>query len=223
MPVAELLWNLLLRKMFELSHSKICRLRHALARLRQPNQRVVSLFFFNENEVALLRQIALQQEFRSAQAEINYKGRVVFQDFDVCFPAPRTGVFDQVATQLEIGLFKASVSLPNPPLPEPLNLADFAIQRYPVGARGIGIHRDGIRYRQIVVIITLDGASRLFTCSDRRGKSKRRIDDRPGRLVLLSAEGFAGRFGEDARPLHGVDRVNGGRLSLGFRTVSQPN
>ena len=52
-----------------------------------------------------------------------------------------------------------------------------------------------------------------------QGRSKRRIDDRPGRLVLLSAEGFAGRSGEDARPLHGVDRVNGGRLSLGFRTA----
>ena len=79
-----------------------------------------------------------------------------------------------------------------------------------------------MKYRQIVVIITLDGASRLFTCADRQGSAKRRIDDRPGRLVLLSADGFAGRSGEDARPLHGVDRVSGGRLSLGFRTAPQP-
>jgi hypothetical protein len=40
--------------------------------------------------------------------------------------------------------------------------------------------------------------------------------------VLLSADGFAGRSGEDARPLHGVDRVSGGRLSLGFRTAPHP-
>ena len=124
------------------------------------------------------------------------------------FPAPRTGAFDQVATQLETGLFRASVDLPNPPLSEAFNLADFAIQHYPVGARGIGIHRDGMKYRQIVVIITLEGASRLFTCADRQGRAKRRIDDRPGRLVLLSADGFAGRSGEDARPLHGVDGVS---------------
>jgi hypothetical protein len=35
--------------------------------------------------------------------------------------------------------------------------------------------------------------------------------------VLMSADGFAGRQGDSARPLHGVDRVTGGRLSLGFR------
>ena len=169
----------------------------------------------------MLRKTALAQEFRRAQNEIKHKGRAVFQDFDVCFPAPRTGAFDQVATQLETGLFRASVDLPNPPLTEALTLADFAIQHYPVGACGIGIHRDGMRYRQIVVIITLDGASRLFTCADRQGGRKRRIDDRPGRLVLLSADGFAGRSGEDARPLHGVDQVAGGRLSLGFRTSPQ--
>ncbi len=223
MPVAELLWNLLVHKMFELSHTRIKQLCHALARLQQPNRRCVSLFFFNKDEVALLRQTALNQEFRKARPEINHKGRAVFQDFDICFPAPRAGVFDQLATQLETGLIRASVSLPNPPLAEPLNLLDFAIQRYPVGARGIGIHRDGVRYRQIVVIITLDGTSRLFTCADRQGKAKRRINDCPGRLVLLSAEGFAGRSGEDARPLHGVDSVNGGRLSLGLRTASKPN
>ena len=208
--------------MFELNERRIKQLRYALARLRRPDRRCVSLAFFSPDEVALLRQTALAQEFRRAQNEIRHKGRMVFQDFDVCFPAPRTGAFDQVATQLETGLFRASVDLPNPPLSKPLNLPDFAIQHYPVGARGIGIHRDGMRYRQIVVIITLDGASRLFTCADRQGRAKRRIDDRPGRLVLLSADGFAGRSGEDARPLHGVDRVSGGRLSLGFRTAPQP-
>ena len=208
--------------MFELNDIKIRQLRHALARLQRPDRRCVSLAFFTADEVALLRQTALAQEFRRAQNEIRHKGRTVFQDFDVCFPAPRSGALYQVAAQLETGLFRASLDLPNPPLSKALNLTDFAIQHYPVGARGIGIHRDGMKYRQIVVIITLDGASRLFTCADRQGRAKRRIDDRPGRLVLLSADGFAGRSGEDARPLHGVDRVSGGRLSLGFRTAPQP-
>ena len=45
------------------------------------------------------------------------------------------------------------------------------------------------------------------------------IDDRPGRIVLLSAPAFAGRTGEAARPLHGVDHVQGGRLSLGLRVI----
>ena len=43
------------------------------------------------------------------------------------------------------------------------------------------------------------------------------INDKPGRIVLLSAPSFAGRKGGEARPLHGVDNVHGGRLSLGLR------
>ena len=94
---------------------------------------------------------------------------------------------------------------------------DFAIQRYPPGSRGIGIHRDGLRYRHIVVIATLAGKARLFSTPSRDCRKRRVIDDRPGRIVLLSAPAFAGRTGETARPLHGVDRVQGGRLSLGLR------
>ena len=96
---------------------------------------------------------------------------------------------------------------------------DFAIQRYPPGSRGIGIHRDGLRYQHIVVIATLAGQSRLFVVPSRDGGQRRVIDDRPGRIVLLSAPGFAGRTGEEARAFHGVDRVQGGRLSLGLRDV----
>ena len=108
--------------MFELNQGRIRQLRHALARLQRPDRRCVSLAFFTPDEVELLRQTALAQEFRRAKDEIRHKGRTVFQDFDVCFPAPRTGAFDQVATQLETGLFRASVDLPNPPLSEALNL-----------------------------------------------------------------------------------------------------
>ncbi|HBD51276.1 MAG TPA: hypothetical protein DC036_02165, partial [Alphaproteobacteria bacterium] len=53
--------------------------------------------------------------------------------------------------------------------------------------------------------------------SDRAGGGKRRIDDRPGRIVLLTATGFDGRDDESVRPLHTVDQVTEGRLSLGFR------
>jgi hypothetical protein len=102
-------------------------------------------------------------------------------------------------------------------LPQGIKLNDFAIQRYPAGSRGIGIHRDGRRYHGIVIIITLAGISRLASCSDRAGGGRRRIDDRPGRIVLLTASGFDGRDDEDVRPLHTVDQITDGRLSLGFR------
>ena len=73
----------------------------------------------------------------------------------------------------------------------------------------------------IVVIATLAGQSRLFVAPSRDGGKRRVIDDRPGRIVLLSAPGFAGRTGEVARAFHGVDRVQGGRLSLGLRVECQ--
>ena len=95
-----------MRRMFELNDGRVRQLRRGLSRLQQPDRRYVSFSFFTGEEVALLRQTALAQEFRRAQNEIRHKGRAVFQDFDVCFPAPRTGAFDQVATQLETGLFR---------------------------------------------------------------------------------------------------------------------
>ena len=55
------------------------------------------------------------------------------------------------------------------------------------------------------------------SCADRAGSGKRRIDDRPGRVVLLTATEFDSRSDEAVRPLHMVDKVHGGRLSIGFR------
>jgi len=141
----------------------------------------------------------------------------VFQDFDICFPAPRIEAFDRFANCLEIGLFQAGRMITPSPFLSDFRFNDFAIQRYAPGSRGIGIHRDGLRYRHIVVIATLAGKSRLFSTPSRDGGKRRVIDDRPGRIVLLSAPAFAGRAGEAARPLHGVDHVEGGRLSLGLR------
>ena len=205
--------------MFERDQGRNKQIASALKRLAKPACRVTSLHFFNDAEIDTLRKAANQQDFRRAQGTINYQGRSTFQDFDVCFPASRQGIFDKLASYLEASLWMAGQSLAQNPFTHPFRLEDFAIQKYPAGSRGIGIHRDGQRYHQIVIIICLDGKSRLFSCDDRSGTGKRIIDDRPGRMVLLSAPGFSNRDGEDARPLHGVDRVEQGRLSLGFRAA----
>ena len=65
--------------------------------------------------------------------------------------------------------------------------------------------------------MNLSGYSELFACKDRGGSGRIVINDRPGRIVLLSAPRFAGRADMAARPLHGVDNIKGGRLSLGLR------
>lgn len=203
--------------LFAATPDRINAMRRALVRLRAPTRRVASLDFLTSAELEALRSYADRQTFRTATPQIEHRGNRVFQDFDVCFPAPRDAAFAHLADFLETSLDVASAGLPEPPLAPGIILNDFAIQRYPAGSRGIGVHRDGKRYRGIVVIVTLAGDSRLFTCADRQGRGARRIDDRPGRIVLLSAAGFAAREGEDARPLHGVDHVRTGRLSLGFR------
>ena len=196
---------------------RVAAMRRALMRLQAPERRVTSLEFLTATEIDRLGDYARHQTYRTATPQIEHRGNHVFQDFDVCFPAPREGVFAQLSTLLETTFQQACTLMTPPPLPPGIVLNDFAIQRYPAGSRGIGIHRDGKRYRGIVVIITLAGTSRLFTCDDRQGAGIRRIDDRPGRIVLLSAEGFAAREGEQARPLHGVDQLRSGRLSLGLR------
>ena len=187
----------------------------ALQRLRAAPRGIISLDFLMPAELAALRAQCGTVDFRRATAEIAYKGRRVYQDFDVCFPAPRRGAFAGLADCLETCVQDASSRLSA--LPDGIRFNDFAIQRYPAGSRGIGIHRDGRRYHGLVIIITLAGESRLASCSDRAGGGKRRIDDRPGRIVLLTATGFDGRDDESVRPLHTVDQVTEGRLSLGFR------
>ncbi len=204
--------------MFEITHKRHNKLRAALARLVSSSRRWVSLDFFTDAEITALKKLAGAQIFRTAQVEIVHRENRVFQDFDVCFPAPRFGAFDDLASGLESGLYSAGSELAHNPFETRFQFDDFAIQRYSPGSKGIGIHRDGKRYKYIIVIITIAGQSRLFSTASRVGETRQRIDDRPGRLVLLTADGFAGLHGKNARPLHGVDCVRSGRLSIGFRS-----
>ena len=206
--------------MFGLDPSRVGQLRRALDRLAQPGRKWISFAFLTKDEVACLTKLAERQSFRSAHPEVDHKSNRVFQDFDICFPAPRIDAFDQFAHCLERGLFEAGQMITPSPFSTDFRFNDFAIQRYPPGSRGIGVHRDGLRYRHIVVIATLAGKSRLFSTPSRDGLKRRVIDDRPGRIVLFSAPAFAGRADEAARPLHGVDHVQGGRLSMGLRVES---
>ena len=207
--------------MFTLDQTRRTILARALERLARPDRLWVSFQFLSPDEVACLKALANLQKFRCARPEVVHKTKRVFQDFGICFPAPRIGAFDQCASFLEYGLYEAGKTLQKTPFKKPFILNDFAVQRYAPQSRGIGVHRDGTRYKNIVVIIALSGKSRLFATNDRSGKQRQVINDKPGRIVLLSATDFAGREGDAARPLHGVDNVTHGRLSLGFRVENK--
>ena len=169
--------------------------------------------FFTAEEVTALNDAALSLPFRKARANV---GNNVHQDFDICFPAPMEGVFDSLARGLE--QLAANLSNRLPELFEaPLIINDFAVQRYPKYSAGIGVHKDALSYRNLVFIITLSGTSQLFTCNERDGSNRQLIDDSPGRLVLLPAPGLSYLSEPKMRPLHGVDNITDGRLSIGFR------
>ncbi len=169
--------------------------------------------FFTAEEISALKDAALGLSFRKARSNV---GNNVHQDFYICFPAPMEGVFDRLRRGLE--RLGASLYHRQPDLFEAsLIINDFAVQCYPTNSAGIGIHKDALSYRNLVFIITLSGASQLFTCSDRCGSGRQLIDDSPGRLVFLPAPGLSYLPEPKMRPLHGVDNITDGRLSIGFR------
>ena len=173
----------------------------------------ISCPFFTEDEVQQMRKDVSTLPFRDAQSVV---GNGVHQDFQVCFPAPRIASLDAVASLLEKGLNQ--IGQKNDIFESDIVLNDCAVQRYHAQSRGIGIHKDGLRYRNIVIIITLSGTSTLYGCTTREGAGRQVIDDGPGQLVLLAAPGFKGLASAADRPLHGVDNVTDGRLSIGLRS-----
>ena len=180
--------------------------------------------FFTQHQIDALITATHALQFRTARPS---SGHNVHQDFEICFPAPLTNLFAQTANMIETALcrFRQKHAWHDALFDDVFSINDFAVQKYPPGSKGIGIHKDSQRYRLLIFIITLAGRSELFIAQDRDGRGRQLIDDSPGRLVILPAPGFAGLKTEADRPLHGVDHVydgghgggQGGRLSIGFR------
>ena len=197
--------------MFSPSSDQIDVFHNALNELAKPDRCYTSFAFFSAVEIDAMIQQTSSLLFRTATAVV---GNNVHQDMEVCFPAPRQGVFDECATLLETIIHGWS-GFKDHMLPD-FQLNDFAVQKYGAGSNGIGIHKDGLRYKMLVFIITLAGSSRLFYTNQRQGGKRYAINDTPGRLVILKAHQFKD-MADDERILHGVDRLAGGRLSIGFR------
>ncbi len=138
----------------------------------------------------------------------------VRQDFELCMAIPERGLLRACAATLE-GLLNAALErLKHQPLDHPLHFNDLIVQRYPRGSFGITAHRDHLRYRDLVALVTLSGAARFCLCDDRAGRGARALPCPPGHLLLMRAPGFGKR---PDRPFHFLDRVTRPRLSLGLR------
>ena len=101
--------------MFAATPKRIAAMRRALVRLSAAGTRAVSLSFLDGQKSKALRGMAAMQAFRTATPSIEYRGNSVRQDFDVCFPAPRQGVFDRLATCLETVIAEACDTMLEPP------------------------------------------------------------------------------------------------------------
>lgn len=185
----------------------------ALEALAQPGRGAVSLPWLDGGRLAALRRSASRLGFRPARPEVGEPGRSVFQDFEIALDVPSRGLLRGFVAELERDLAQALASLGAPPIAPP-RLNDVVVQRYHAGSRGISPHRDHLRYRDLVVLLTLSGRARLFLCDDRTGAGAEEVDIAPGRLLLMRAPGFAG---SDERPFHQLQAVTARRYGLGLR------
>ena len=202
---------------FNFNHNHVKNLRRGLESISDNKNVYFSLSLLNKNQLASLIKDISHFKFRKAKA---ITGNSVSQDFDVCFPAPRINSLEKLASLLE-KLFSESLSeIDNPPIKPPC-FNDLAIQKYHKNSSGISPHRDHKKYTGVIVIVTLKGESQLSICENRNGVNTEVINDKPGRIVILPATNFITLSGDNLRPLHFVDNIHKGRLSIGLRQNSE--
>lgn len=152
--------------------------------------------------------------YRPAKPVVGEGDQQVYQEFEICMPVPDGSPFHDCRDALERHLARALREMPSPPLERPPRLNDLVVQRYPAGSRGITAHRDHVRYRDLVAVVTLAGRARFFVSPTRSGEGAREVPIPPGSVVLMRAPGFAGR---DDRPFHFLTDVTEERVCLGLR------
>jgi hypothetical protein len=152
--------------------------------------------------------------YRPAKPVIGAGERAVYQDFEICMPVPQGSLFHACAEAVQQLLPLALAELDEPPLAAAPPLNDLVVQRYAPGSRGITPHRDHVRYRDLVAIVTLAGQARFFVCRERSGTDAREVAIPPGSLLLMRAPGFAGR---SDRPFHFLSDVTSTRVCVGIR------
>lgn len=173
-----------------------------------------SLPLLDAEGCARLSAAAESLAYRPGRPVIGSGDKAVHQDFDVALDFPLDNPIHAFTAALDTLLAEALVLAPLLEEVPDFHLNDLIVQRYRHGSFGITPHRDHLRYRGLVAIVTLRGAAPLFVCADRQGKGAREVPAEPGRLVLMRAPGYRA---PDPRPFHYLGKVTEERLSLGLR------
>ena len=202
-----------------LNKSSVNKLMKGLVNINQEKSNHISIPFISKPFIFELIEQASILHFRKARALV---GNSVTQDFEVCFPAPRDGAIDILATSIERLFLEAINLLHEPPIKGP-KFNDIAMQRYVSGSVGISPHKDHKKYTSVIIIVTLSGRSNFCVCDDRNGKNAKILDDSPGNILILPATGFKVLSNVFNRPIHFVNSISDGRLSIGLRQNNEIN
>ena len=208
---------MLINQKISLNEASIEDLKSGLIEVMKNKKHFISIPFIPKIFInALIIQVS-KLKFRKARPLV---GNSVTQDFEVCFPAPREEAIDTLARSIE-KLFTETLKLMNnPPILEP-TFNDIAIQRYLPNSVGISPHKDHKKYSSVIIIVTLSGSSNFCLCDDRNGSNSYILNDKPGNIVILPATGFKMLNIDYERPLHFVNKITTGRLSIGLRQNSE--
>ena len=202
-----------------LNKSSVNKLMKGLVNINQEKSNHISIPFISKPFIFELIEQASILHFRKARALV---GNSVTQDFEICFPAPRDGAIDILATSIERLFLEAINLLHEPPIKGP-KFNDIAMQRYVSGSVGISPHKDHKKYTSVIIIVTLSGRSNFCVCDDRNGKNAKILDDSPGNILILPATGFKVLSNVFNRPIHFVNSISDGRLSIGLRQNNEIN
>ncbi|OGG53003.1 hypothetical protein A3H16_02960 [Candidatus Kaiserbacteria bacterium RIFCSPLOWO2_12_FULL_53_8] len=129
-----------------------------------------------------------------------------------CSRFPEGTLFPRLRTELQTLLNAKFARLSPSPLSEPLLFNYTTALRYKPQELGMGTHRDGRYYINLIAVVVLGGWAR-FSVFDDVGRPVE-IRNWPGDLLLMRGPGFAG---SNIEPLHRIDQVTTERFTLGFR------
>lgn len=145
----------------------------------------------------------------------SHKGkRRVRQEFQAAMEFKTGGFIIRIRDELEAYLNMKFARCRRSPLSRPLCFNWVVAQRYTPESVGIGPHRDGAQFADVIALLVLDGEGGLWVCDDLDGSAAAPVPNEAGTLILLKGCGFAG---SRKQPIHYVSRVARERTVLAFR------
>jgi hypothetical protein len=159
--------------------------------------------------------LAELEQYPMVQAQYERGPRKVRQDYMSFDAFPAESLFVRVREGLEKELSGQDfrMFLPSNPV-EPFRFTHQVVHRYESGPIGIGAHRDGTSYINLVALLVLEGSGGLHSCDDENGRNPVLVPNKAGDLILIRGSGFDGYMHE---PYHLVKGITETRIVLAFR------